>query len=55
MHKKHQDHFHVLETLPVHICGSGKSICMYLPPLAYSDVGMGVVISPLNALMDQQV
>ena len=35
--------------------GSGKSLCMFLVPLAVSDSGMGVVISPLNALMDQQV
>ena len=35
--------------------GSGKSPCMFLVPLAVSDSGMGVVISPLNALMDQQV
>ena len=28
---------------------------MFLVPLAVSDSGMGVVISPLNALMDQQV
>ena len=35
--------------------GSGKSLCMFLPPLAASDVSMGVIISPLNALMDQQV
>ena len=35
--------------------GSGKSLCMFLPPLAASDVSIGVIISPLNALMDQQV
>ena len=35
--------------------GSGKSICMFLPPLAISEQAMGVVISPLNTLMDQQV
>ena len=35
--------------------GSGKSLCMFLPPLATSDDSMGLVISPLNALMDQQV
>ena len=35
--------------------GSGKSICMFLPPLAISEHAMGVVISPLNTLMDQQV
>ena len=35
--------------------GSGKSLCMFLVSLAVSDSGMGVVISPLNALMDQQV
>ena len=35
--------------------GSGKSICMFLVPLAVNDVAMGIVISPLNALMNQQV
>ena len=35
--------------------GSGKSMCMFLPPLAISEHAIGVVISPLNTLMDQQV
>ena len=35
--------------------GAGKSLCMFLAPLALSDEAIGVVISPLNALMDQQV
>ena len=35
--------------------GSAKSICMFLPPLAISERAMGVVISSLNTLMDQQV
>lgn len=35
--------------------GSGKSLCMFLPPLSRDDCAMGVVISPLNGLMDQQV
>ena len=35
--------------------GSGKSLCMFLPPLAANDNSMGVIISPLNALMDQRV
>ena len=35
--------------------GSGKSLCMFLVPLTIDDRAMGVVISPLNALMDQQV
>jgi superfamily II DNA helicase RecQ len=34
--------------------GAGKSLCMYLP-LAHSDQGIEVIISPLNALMDEQV
>ena len=33
----------------------GKSLCMFVPPLAVSSDSMAVVISPLNALMDQQV
>lgn len=35
--------------------GGGKTLCMFLPPLATSDVAIGLVISPLVALMDQQV
>ena len=35
--------------------GAGKSLCMFLPPLAVCRSAMGVIISPLNALMDQQV
>ncbi len=35
--------------------GSGKTLCMLLPPLATSNSAMGVIISPLNGLMDEQV
>ena len=35
--------------------GSGKTLCMLLPPLAKSTSAMGVIISPLNGLMDEQV
>lgn len=35
--------------------GSGKSLCMFLGPLAKNVNAVGVIISPLNALMDQQV
>lgn len=35
--------------------GAGKSLCMFLAPLALGDEALGVVISPLNALMEQQV
>lgn len=35
--------------------GSGKSLCMFLPPLCVGKNAMGAVISPLNALMEQQV
>ena len=34
--------------------GSGKSLCMFTVPLAYSNDAVGVIISPLNALMDEQ-
>ena len=34
---------------------TGKSLCMFLAPLAVSPDALGVVISPLNGLMDQQV
>lgn len=35
--------------------GSGKSLCFFLVPLATSPAAVGVIISPLNALMVQQV
>ena len=35
--------------------GAGKSMCIFLPPLAVGPDALGVVISPLNGLMDQQV
>ena len=35
--------------------GAGKSLCLFLAPLAIGNSAIGVVISPLNALMDQQV
>lgn len=35
--------------------GSGKSLCMFLGPLAKSSMAVGVIISPLNGLMEQQV
>ena len=34
--------------------GGGKTMCMFVPPLATSDTAMGLVISPLVALMEQQ-
>ena len=35
--------------------GSGKSLCMFLGPLAKCNMSVGVIISPLNGLMEQQV
>ena len=35
--------------------GAGKSLCIFLAPLAVSDTAMAVVISPLVGLVDQQV
>ena len=35
--------------------GAGNSLCFFLAPLAASPFAVGVVISPLNALMNQQV
>ena len=33
--------------------GAGKSLCMFLAPLVLSETAVGVVISPLNCLMEQ--
>ena len=35
--------------------GAGKSLCMFLPPLAWSPDACGIVISPLTGLIEQQV
>ena len=35
--------------------GGGKSLCMFLMPLTVSSAAMGVVISPLVGLIEQQV
>lgn len=35
--------------------GAGKTVCMFLPPLTMSGSSVGVIISPLNAIMDEQV
>ena len=35
--------------------GSGKSMYMFMVPLVQSDTVMGIVITPLNSLMDEQV
>ena len=35
--------------------GAGKSLPMFVVPLSYSAKAVGVVISPLNSLMDEQV
>lgn len=35
--------------------GGGKTMCMFVPPLATSPTAMGIVISPLVALVEQQV
>lgn len=35
--------------------GGGKSMCMFLVPLSISSEAMGIVISPLVGLMEQQV
>jgi superfamily II DNA helicase RecQ len=35
--------------------GGGKSLCMFVVPLAIGGEAMGVVISPLVGLMEQQV
>lgn len=35
--------------------GSGKTLCMFLGPLALGDNSCAVIISPLISLMEQQV
>ena len=35
--------------------GGGKSLCMFLLPLSVSSTAMGIVISPLVSLIEQQV
>ena len=35
--------------------GSGKSLCMFLGPLAINESAIGMIISPLHGLMEQQV
>lgn len=35
--------------------GGGKSLCMFLLPLAMSENAIGIIVSPLVSLMDQQV
>lgn len=35
--------------------GAGKSLCLFVLPLAIGDPAMGIIISPPIALMDQQV
>jgi superfamily II DNA helicase RecQ len=35
--------------------GGGKSLCMFLVPLAVNKKAIGVIVSPLVSLMDQQV
>ncbi len=40
----------------VQLCtGGGKTLCMFMPPLTVSATSIGVIISPLNAIMDEQV
>ena len=35
--------------------GTGKTLCMFLVPLAYSDLATAVIISPLVTRMNEQV
>ena len=35
--------------------GSGKTLCMFIPVLAAHEKAMGIVVSPLTGLIDQQV
>ena len=40
----------------VRMCtGGGKSLCMFLLPLTTSENAIGIIVSPLVSLMDQQV
>ena len=46
---------HGKDTFAMMATGAGKSLCFYLVPLATSPNAVGVVISRLKSLMDQQV
>ena len=35
--------------------GSGKTLCMFIPVLAAHEEAMGIIVSPLSGLIDQQV
>lgn len=35
--------------------GGGKSLCMFILPLAFGGDAMGIIVSPLVGLMEQQV
>lgn len=35
--------------------GREKSLCVFLLPLAMSEYAIGIIVSPLVSLMDQQV
>lgn len=35
--------------------GAGKSLCMFMVPLTYSEAAVGIIISPLHSLMNEQV
>jgi len=46
---------HGKDTVVKMATGAGKSLCMFMVPLAYSDTAVGIIVSPLNSLMDEQV
>ena len=46
---------HGIDTFIQMATGAGKSLCMFLVPLAHSSCSVSVVLSPLNSLMDEQV
>ena len=46
---------HVRDVFVRMATGAGKSIPMFLVPLSHSIKAVGIIISPLNSLMDEQV
>ena len=47
--------FHGRDVFVCMATAAGKSLCLFVVPRAIGDPAMGIIISPLIAVMDQQV